>query len=1054
MKGNENTARRSHPNLPPDGKGGTHCCREVSPIQANHHFKDFVPLVQEGPDQFVAPIVQGAPINVNVTLSAEGGTLSADTVTIAAGAISSEPVTVSADDSQRAQVTISVATALFEGWTEPYEPSGACSCRGFETGAGAPLTITVPTISGNAQVGQTLTANTSGLDGATFSYQWVANDSTGDSYIQNATGSTYTVSSDDEGKTIKVRVTFTDGSYNGQSVTSGATTPVTPDTNNLPTGLPVIGGTARVGQTLTAGTSDIADADGRTNAVFTYQWLSNDRSVDTEVQDATSSTHTLTDADVGNIIRVRVSFNDDTGTIETLTSDPTAAVEYVPGPPEVPGDVSVTAGVELLNVSWTPPANENKAPIEGYRIRYRESGGSYQEEQTTQLTHTIEGLDSGVTYNVQVAARNASGYGEYSEQISVAPLSCDTAGLAKPLNLSGQAIYHLRVELDWDDVPCADSYEVRLHDYVTVGDWVDLPNGEVTVSFNGSSVVVDNLPEGIFWFLQVRAINSTENSEWSDVLQLLPTKQSKWNRPAEGAPTISGTAQVSEELMVGTSAISDEDGRQEAQFSYQWVSNDGHADSNVVDATDSTYVVSNDDVGKTLKVRVTFIDDMNNEETLTSAATATVTAKPNSPATGLPTISGTAKAGQTLTASTSDITDADGLENPEFSYQWVSNDGTRDANIEGATALTYAVSDDDVGKTIKVRVSFTDGRGNQESLTSDPTTPVTAAGTSEIHEDTATDYPTNLAATWRNGSVRLTWNAPTVDAESITAYRINRNSRHVVDRLGTRTNYVDNEATDAGSEYTYCIQAVRTAANISDCSNNASVTIRAETTGSTTPETVPETGDRHPTNLVVSLVNGVVVLNWDAPTADAESVTGYEILRRRPNKGESTLVPYGEVSEGTAFTDPQANEPGVKYTYRVKALRGEDKSQWSNYANITIPDATTETPPQETTPEPEPGNSHPTNLTVSLVDGVVTLTWDAPTEDAESVTGYEILRRRPDRDAVGEFHSLVADTQSTATTYTDATASEPGVKYTYRVKALRGEEKSKWSNYDNITIPE
>ena len=44
MKGNENTARRSHPNLPPYGKGLT-VSREVSPIQANPHFKEFVPLV-------------------------------------------------------------------------------------------------------------------------------------------------------------------------------------------------------------------------------------------------------------------------------------------------------------------------------------------------------------------------------------------------------------------------------------------------------------------------------------------------------------------------------------------------------------------------------------------------------------------------------------------------------------------------------------------------------------------------------------------------------------------------------------------------------------------------------------------------------------------------------------------------------------------------------------------------------------------------------------------------------------------------------------------------
>ena len=67
------------------------------------------------------------------------------------------------------------------------------------------------------------------------------------------------------------------------------------------------------------------------------------------------------------------------------------------------------------------------------------------------------------------------------------------------------------------------------------------------------------------------------------------------------------------------------------------------------------------DEGKTIKVRVSFTDDADNEETLTSAATATVEATPNSPATGTPTISGIAQVGETLTADTSGIADEDGL---------------------------------------------------------------------------------------------------------------------------------------------------------------------------------------------------------------------------------------------------------------------------------------------------------------------------------------------------------------------------------------------------------
>ena len=97
--------------------------------------------------------------------------------------------------------------------------------------------------------------------------------------------------------------------------------------------------------------------------------------------------------------------------------------------------------------------------------------------------------------------------------------------------------------------------------------------------------------------------------------------------------------------------------------------------------------------------------------------------------------------------------------------------------------------------------------------------------------------------------------------------------------------------------------------------------------------------------------------------------------------------------------------------------------------------------------------SAPSNLIAAITDGGVILTWDAPAEDSASVTGYEILRRRP-KEGEGALLVLVADIGSTATTYVDATANEPGVRYVYRVKALRGSEKSSRSNYARVDLPE
>ena len=94
--------------------------------------------------------------------------------------------------------------------------------------------------------------------------------------------------------------------------------------------------------------------------------------------------------------------------------------------------------------------------------------------------------------------------------------------------------------------------------------------------------------------------------------------------------------------------------------------------------------------------------------------------------TGAPSIDGKAQVGQTLTADTSAITDADGLEDAVFTYQWIRNDGTEDAEIADATGVDYTLVEDDVGQTLKVRVSFTDDADNEESRTSPPTAAVTA----------------------------------------------------------------------------------------------------------------------------------------------------------------------------------------------------------------------------------------------------------------------------------------------------------------------------------------
>ena len=103
----------------------------------------------------------------------------------------------------------------------------------------------------------------------------------------------------------------------------------------------------------------------------------------------------------------------------------------------------------------------------------------------------------------------------------------------------------------------------------------------------------------------------------------------------------------------------------------------------------------------------------------------------NTAPSGSASLSGTATQGQTLTAVTSSIADADGLGS--FSYQWLRDSSA----ISGATSSTYALTSDDVGAAVSVRVSYTDGQGTAESLTSLATTTVVETNTTDDHGDDA-----------------------------------------------------------------------------------------------------------------------------------------------------------------------------------------------------------------------------------------------------------------------------------------------------------------------------
>ena len=591
-----------------------------------------------------------------------------------------------------------------------------------------------PIISGTAQVGETLTVDTSGIadadgmSGAVFSYQWIADGVD----IAGATDPTYTLVEADVDKAVKVRVIFNDDDDNGETLTSEPTAAVAAKPNSPATGAPTLSGTVRVGEILTAHTSDIADPDGLNNVEYNFNWGAGDY---LRVM-GDYNTYRVQARDVGLTIKVWVGFTDEEGNLEILTSVDTVAV--VATTPAAPQHLNVSHhGTGALGLSWEAPIadwmgeidgkgthGDGGSPITGYKVQWKSgsedydgSAGSTRQAEITDpasRTHTITGLTDGVEYAVRVIAVNDVGDGPPSDEATGTPRETTPPELSTA-TVDGAALTLTYDEaLDENSEPSSDAFSVAVGGTGRAVDGVSVAGDTVTLTLASAVTAADTVTVSYTAPTDTAAPRIQDDAgnpaaSFSDQAVVNNTPPPP-NTPSTGAPTISGTVQVGETLTAETSGIDDADGMSGAVFTYQWLANG----ADIAGATSDTYTLVDTDVGKTIKVRVIFTDNADNEETLTSEATAAVEPRPNSPATGQPTISGTAQVGETLTVDTSGIDDADGMSGAVFSYQWLANG----ADVAGATSDTYTPVADDVDKAIKVKVSFRDDRNHQESLTS------------------------------------------------------------------------------------------------------------------------------------------------------------------------------------------------------------------------------------------------------------------------------------------------------------------------------------------------
>ncbi len=553
------------------------------------------------------------------------------------------------------------------------------------------------TLTGTPTQGQTLTAVTStisdpdGPSNLVFSYQWKRDESA----ISSATGRTYTLTQADVGKAISVTVSWTDAGSIVETLTSAATANVA-NLNDPPTGAVTITGTATQGQTLTAVTSTIVDPDGPSSLTFTYQWK---RGV-TDISDATGSTYVLTQADVGAVITVTVSWTDAGSIVETLTSAATANVANLNDPPTGAVTISgtVTQGQELTAVTSTIVDPDGPSSLT-FTYQWKRDGTAIS--SATSRTYVLTQADVGKAISVIVSWTDAGSIVETLTSAATANVANLNDSPTGSVTITGTVTQGQTLTADTSGISDPDGPASLTFTYQWKRDGSDISSATGRTYTLTQADVGKAISVIVSW---------TDAGSTAETLTSVATASvTNANDPPTGSVTITGTVTQGQTLTADTSTIVDPDGPASLTFSYQW-KRDG---SDISSATGRTYTLTQADVGKAISVIVSWADAGSTAETLTSAATANVANLNDSP-TGSVTITGTVTQGQTLTADTSTIVDPDGPASLTFSYQW-KRDGS---DISSATGRTYTLTQADVGKAISVIVSWTDAGSIVETLTS------------------------------------------------------------------------------------------------------------------------------------------------------------------------------------------------------------------------------------------------------------------------------------------------------------------------------------------------
>ena len=519
-------------------------------------------------------------------------------------------------------------------------------------------------------------ADLDGLGAFTYQWQWSWH---GDWWEDLSTGDNLTLTEDLEGKSIRVIGRYTDVHGTLEEVVSARTGLVGAEPNHPATGTVTITGTMQAGATLSA-SNNLVDADGilvnqlidgplyghiapsemfynygrindGKNGKVLYQWLRDEA----DIVGASGEKYELTDNDVGSVITVRASFTDAHGNAEIVVSENSSPVTE-PTSPNTSGNLTVNVSGESSQGSTLTASDtiSEDSSIQNTQHQWTKDGIAIP--GATENTYTLTAADAG-------------------------------------------------------------------HSIGVITSYTDAQGNEVVIAPTNSPAPV--------------AVTNVNDTATGDVI-------------------VSGRMVIGSKLMA-SNTLDDADGL--GDIHYQWL-RDGQA---LNGSTGSTYTLTSADIGHSITVKASFTDAMGAAESLESESYQEVESYSNVAVEGSILIEGKPAQGHILKAKAS-LFDENGLG--QLHYQWL-RDGI---NISGATKAGYLLTHDDLGHQISVRVSFTDGDGNAESVISGATPQIGNDGEFQVNTSTSADQSNAVITSFSDNSYLIVWQSAAQDGSGLGIY--------------------------------------------------------------------------------------------------------------------------------------------------------------------------------------------------------------------------------------------------------------------------------------------